>query len=150
MLLHADGLFQSDTGKLNSSDAYSAFVQQLAAADLVYGHNIRAFDLPLLNAGLLRRQLGPLPCLLTTDTLKDYPKRKDMSASLENLAAMYGLDEKGKKHMAVMDWERANRLTGDGVEAARERVASDVLLQEKLRARLLDLGLLKPPRAWRP
>jgi hypothetical protein len=45
-------------------------------------------------------------------------------------------------------WEAANRLTPEGVELARERVGSDVLLQERLRARLLELGLLGPPRMW--
>lgn len=149
MLLSADGTWDLD-GEQSVSDqaAYRSFANTLETADVVYGHNIRGFDLPLLNAGLLRRELSPLKSMLTTDTLKDLPKRKDMSASLENLAAMYQLDEEGKKHMSVMDWERANKLTPGGVLKARERVVSDVLLQERLRDRLLELGLLKAPRVW--
>jgi hypothetical protein len=97
----------------------------------------------------LRRQIKPLAPLRTTDTLKDYPRRGGMSASLESLAAMYGL--KGKKYvMSQPMWENANRLTESGIELARKRVASDVLLQEKLRRKLLELGLLKPPRQWSP
>jgi hypothetical protein len=34
------------------------------------------------------------------------------------------------------------------IELARERVASDVLLQERLRDRLLDLGILREPKMW--
>ena len=134
---------------ITAHSAYSLFVKELEAADLVYGHNIRRHDLPMLNAGLLRLQLPTLKPLVTTDTLKDLPKRAGLSASLENLVAMYGLEGE-KKTMRQPDWEKANRLRPDGIELARERVASDVLLQERLRTRLLDLGLLKPPRVWSP
>lgn len=159
MLLTRDGQFRVDDYILGFglapyspvyvSDwaAYSSFMLTLSSADLVYGHNIRKHDLPMFNAGLLRRQLPILPALRTTDTLKDYPRRGGMSASLENLAAMYGLEGE-KKTMRQPDWEKANRLTPDGLELARERVASDVLLQERLRERVADI--LKPPSWWRP
>lgn len=156
MLLQQDGLFAcddqfDDSYTIDGDRAYSYFAKQLAGADLVYGHNIRGFDLPLFQSGLQRRSLPKLPQLRTTDTLKDYPKRKDMSASLENLAKQHGIDgQGGKKHMAIVDWEDANQLTLEGVVLARERVVSDVLLQEKLRAKLLELDYLRPPRAWNP
>jgi hypothetical protein len=52
---------------------------------------------------------------------------------------MYGI--KGAKYtMSQPMWENANRLPTDGIALARKRVASDVLLQERLRAKLLDLG----------
>lgn len=153
LLLRGDGRYQrsADGRTVSASRAFEVFRAELCRADLIFGHNIRRFDLPLLNAGLLRLRLPPLPALLTTDTLRDYPKRKDMSASLENLAVMYGLDDAGgKKHMSIADWEKANRLSPDGVAAAHERVVSDVLLQERLRDKLLELGLLKQPRRWEP
>jgi hypothetical protein len=152
MLLLADGRFVCDNGKkIPAVGAYSYFAGTLAAADLVYGHNIRKFDLPLFQSGLFRLGLAKLPQLRTTDTLKDYPKRHDMSASLENLAIIHGVDDDGgKKHMSITDWERANQLSPEGIAAARERVVSDVLLQEKLRARLIELGYLGQPRAWNP
>ena len=98
LLLVRDGTFQfnrsdeSDAVWLTEVGAYKRFVSELESADLVYGHNIRRHDLPMLNAGLLRRQLPILKPLLTSDTLKDYPRRGGMSASLENLAAYYGLE----------------------------------------------------------
>lgn len=151
LLLTRTGRFESGDGrKLSAAAAYGAFRDVLASADLVYGHNIRGFDLPLFQTGLLRHELPVLPELRTTDTLKDYPKRKDMSASLENLAELYGLDDDGKLHMSIVQWERANRLSPDGIEGAQARVESDVLLQEKLRDRLLELGLLGEPRTWKP
>lgn len=151
LLLTKDGRFRGDDGRtVSARAAYTAFRLTLSGADLVYGHNIRGFDLPLFQAGLLRLRLPTLPEIRTTDTLKDYPKRRDMSASLANLAALYELDEDGKLHLSQHDWERANRLTTDGVENARARVVSDVLLQEALRSKLLELGLLREPRTWRP
>lgn len=153
MLLMNDGWFdfQLPNGhrRLPAKDAYEFFVRELTKADLIYGHNIRRHDLPMLNAGLLRRQLPILPALKTTDTLADYPKRAGMSRSLDNLAVMYGLEGK-KLGMSQPAWEDANRLTADGIALARERVVGDVLLQERLRTKLLELGILKPPRMWRP
>lgn len=153
LLLQADGSFVGDDGeRLSDREAYVLFRSALADAGIVYGHNIRRFDLPLLNAGLLRRELPFLPRLLTSDTLRDYPKRKDMSASLENLAKIHGVTRKVgvKKHMSTVDWEQANRLTAEGVREARERVVGDVVLQERLRNRLIELGLLGEPRVWGP
>lgn len=149
MLLRQDGRYDHDGKRLSAVAAHAMFRDELARVDLVYGHNIRKHDLPMMNAWLLRLQLDPLPPILTTDTLRDLPRRGGVSASLENLAAMYGLEGE-KFSMSQPAWEEANKLTRDGVELARRRVASDVLLQERLREKLLSLGLLKPPRVWRP
>ena len=150
LLLRPDDYFEDWEGKLLPGDlAYVLFRDVLSSAGLVYGHNIRGHDLPMFQAGLLRRQLPPLEPVLTTDTFKDLPKRKGMSYSLENLAALYDLP--GKKYsMSQPAWEKANRLTDDGLALARKRVVSDVLLQERLREKLLELRLLRPARVWRP
>lgn len=150
MLLKPDGRYELDDGTtVSATGAHELFRGELCAAGIVYGHNIRRHDLPIMQAWLLRLQLGPLPRLLTSDTLRDYPRRKDMSASLENLVAMYGV--KGRKFsMSQPMWEQANQLTPAGVALARRRVESDVLLQERLRKRLLELDLLGAPRIWEP
>ncbi len=150
LLLHRNGNFLTDSGMtLSPAMAYEGFCHQLKKADVVYGHNIRRHDLPILNAGLIRRQLDPLPRLLTTDTCRDLPKMGGMSKSLENLASYYGLEGE-KLKMTQHMWEEANRLKPDGIELARERVVGDVLLQERLRNKLLELQILKPPREWKP
>ena len=46
--------------------------------------------------------------------------------------------------------EQANKLTPDGIGLARTRVASDVILQERLRDKLIELGLLGAPQMWGP
>jgi hypothetical protein len=73
-----------------------------------------------------------------------------MSASLENLVKVHLPGESEKLHLSIADWEQANQLGPGGVELARARVASDVQLQERLRTRLLEQGLLRPPKRWRP
>jgi hypothetical protein len=148
LLLQPEGWYVDDDGnEIGERLAHEAFRDLLCEAGVVYGHNIRRHDLPIMQAWLLRLELPPLPRLLTSDTCKDYPRRKDMSASLENLVSLYGI--KGSKFsMSQPMWEQANKLTVDGVALARKRVASDVILQERLRDKLLELGLLGPPRMW--
>lgn len=149
LLLQPGGEFHDETGSAWEREAaYAWFREQLCQAGLVYGHNIRRHDLGMLNAALLRLKLSPLPPLRTQDTFKDLPKRQGLSYSLENLASMYGLG--AKRPLSQPEWEAANRLTPKGVGLARKRVTSDVILQERLRKKLLELGLLKEPRVWRP
>lgn len=150
MVLVPGNLYRCDDGtQLPYALAHEKFREVIVSAGVIYGHNIRKHDLPMLNSWLLRLQLPTLPDIRTTDTLKDIPRRGPISASLENLAALYGL--KGKKyHMPQPKWEQANQLTPEGIELAQKRVVSDVLLQEKLRAKLQDLNLLKNPRMWKP
>lgn len=62
---------------------------------------------------------------------------------------MYGLPGK-KQTMSQPEWEAANQLTAAGIAKARSRVVSDVLLQVRLRAKLIEVGRLKPERPWRP
>ena len=47
-------------------------------------------------------------------------------------------------------YNTSNRTTPDGIDSALERVESDVLLQERLRQKLLDLNILGPPKTWSP
>lgn len=150
MVLRADGRFEDEMGKrVAYRKAHELFGADLAAADIVYGHNIRRHDLPMLEAWRYRLGLPSLPAVLTTDTCRDIPKRKDLSASLENLAEMYGL-KLPKHRMSIPKWERANQLRPDGIAEARVRVESDVVLQEALRARLVAEGKLRAPRTWAP
>lgn len=150
LLLRPNDFFEDDEGKLLPGDlAYILFRDVICKAGVVVGHNIRRHDLPILQAGLWRRKLPLLPALMTTDTLRDIPKRNGMAASLDNLASMYGLPGK-KFHLSQHDWEQANQLTDEGVVLARKRVSSDVLLQERLKDRLVEEGLLRPAKAWKP
>jgi hypothetical protein len=150
LVLRSDDYWESDDGTFVPGDiAFIKFRDEMCKAGLVFGHNIRRHDLPLLNTAYLRRKLPHLVPVNTTDTLRDLPKRKGMAASLDNLAAELKLPGK-KFHMTQHDWEESNELREEGVRMTRKRVESDVVLQEKLRAELLKLGWLGSPRMWRP
>ncbi len=147
ILTHTGRFERQDGKKISTRAAYDLVVGELIEAPLVYGHNIRRFDFPLLNAGLFRLGMPTLPRLQAVqDTLKDLPSTIDFSRSLDTLTSMFDL---GKKlGMSISDWERANKLLRDGRESARARVESDVVLHEILRDTLSGLGYLKAPRAW--
>lgn len=149
LVLRRNGRYETDDGKsVVYKEAHRLFGDELAQAGLVFGHNIRRHDLPMLQAWRIRLFLPPLKAMLTTDTCRDLPKRNGMSYSLETLSAHYDLGN--KKAMPQPAWEKANQLDPAGVREARWRVRSDVLLQERLRARLAEDGLLSAPRSWKP
>jgi hypothetical protein len=118
-------------------------------ADLVTGHYIRKFDLPILNAAMMEWGLPPLGEKLISDTKEDLLKRAGLGASQENLGVLYNL-EQSKFHMSDQHWREVARLTVKGLKLARERVVSDVRQHMALRGALLRAGMLKVPRVWAP
>lgn len=118
-------------------------------ADVVTGHYIRAFDLPLLNGTLLREQLPPLGPVITSDTKSDLLKAHGRSKSQENLAAMLGV-EAPKIQVTNYDWECFNTRMPGYQKIGVERVKGDVIQHKQLRQKLLDLGYLGPVRRWEP
>jgi hypothetical protein len=126
-----------------------AFRKAFDEADMVVGHYIRNYDLPLVNAMLVELGEPALARKLTQDTKNDLPPMKGISKSQENLAEMFGLPEP-KVHMNVPRWREANRLTVRGVEKGVGRAVYDVLQNIALRQALIDRGLLGPPKVWRP
>lgn len=125
------------------------FRKMYDAANMVTGHYIRKHDLPIINGAMLEAGMPPLEPKLTQDTKMDLTKRKDISASLEELANMFGLDAR-KMHMSNTAWREANRLKPSGIKKAKERAISDVSLHMELYKRLVDGSYLSAPKVWRP
>lgn len=125
------------------------FRDQYDRADMVTGHYIRSYDLPLVNAMLIELGEPALGAKLASDTKSDLPPMKGVSKSQENLAEMFDV-EAPKVHMTVPKWRRANRLTKQGIAEAVERARFDVLQNVGLREELIRRRLLQPPRLWRP
>lgn len=118
-------------------------------ADIVTGHYIRKFDLPILNGAMMEHGLPSLGPKLTSDTKQDLVTRAGLSASQENLAGMYGLIE-DKHHMGDYAWRESSRLTPEGIAETWKRVTDDVRQHKALRAKLIEHGFLRPARMWRP
>lgn len=150
MLLTANGTYKQRRGKAyKPKAAFRMFRDVLISADIITGHYIRRHDLPILNSAFMEYGLPPLPPLLVSDTKQDLVRRKDLSASQENLAALLNLPEP-KHHMTQTEWREANRLfTNAKLNLSRTRCVGDVVQHKALRAALIERGLLKPPSEWR-
>jgi hypothetical protein len=123
--------------------------KRISEADVVSGHYIRGFDLPLLNGNLFLSDLPMLGPVLTQDTKGELPKMGGMSKSMENLGGTVKL-EQPKVGMNTGRWWEANTLELDGMAYARTRAEGDVLENIELRFELLRRGALGPPKLWHP
>jgi hypothetical protein len=124
------------------------FLRAYDQADMVTGHYIRGYDLPMVNGALTEYQLPVLGDKLTQDTKIDLVRRQGLSGSQENIGTMLGLNHP-KVKMDQKKWRDANRLTPEGRALARERVVGDVRQHIEMRARLLELGYLGHPKVWK-
>ncbi len=135
-------------GEVEPVEMLRQFVHAYNASDMVTGHYILGHDLPQINAALMEYQLPTLADKRVQDTKVHLVRRKGISGSQENLAAMLTL-EADKVKMNQIKWRAANRLTPEGLALTRERVVGDVRQHIELRRNLLELGYLAPPKMWR-
>lgn len=124
-----------------------AFRVAYDAADVVTGHYIRGFDLPLLNGALDRLGLAPLGPKWSQCTKEDYMTAQGISKSMENLGAMYELKHP-KVTMNTATWAAGNMLLPHGIELTRKRVVGDVKEHMELRAAMLGRGTVGPGKEW--
>ena len=127
----------------------TAFRAAYDQADMVTGHYIRGYDLPMLNGAMTEYELPPLDKKLTQDTKLDLVKRAGLSGSQENIGSMLGLAH-DKVSMNQTRWRAANRLTPEGLAIVRQRVVGDVQQHIEMRTRLLELGYLGNAVLWKP
>lgn len=125
------------------------FSQAWDEADIVTGHYIRKFDLPILNGSLFEFEMPLLGPKLAVDTKVDLKEIAAMSLSQENLSALKELDE-SKFHMNDNWWRKVARLTPEGLDLALTRVVKDVEQHTALRNKLAIAGALNPPSIWTP
>lgn len=143
---------------LSSPTAYTVWLADiyklLTEADILTGHNIDQFDLPLLQAQLMRFGMDKLPILTTQDTRR-LLKKRDMSASQESLLNYRGLKPVCpigmpvyKDHLSMPQWEEAALGWNDA--DLHERPLSDVHGHAHLRDVLAEAGYLAAPKTWQP
>lgn len=112
-------------------------------ADIVTGHNIARFDLPVLNSELMRFGHEPIRSLTIQDTIR-VPRAKGFKKGQDNLARMLKVrDEK-----LPLDWQAwEDAYAEPGWPTVRRRCETDVVQHKQLRAELLARDLLKT-EAW--
>ena len=135
-------------GETEPVDMLQAFLVAYQQADMVTGHFIRGYDLPMVNGSLTEYGLPVLQNKLTQDTKIDLVRRQGLSSSQKNLGAMLQLAHP-KIDMDQSKWRDANRLTPEGRQLARERVIGDVQQHIEMRSKLLALGYLGAPVLWK-
>lgn len=135
-------------GETTPEDMLAAFLHFYNQADMVTGHFIRGYDLPMVNGALTEYGLPALSDKLSQDTKLDLVRRQGLSGSQENIGAMLKLNHP-KVKMDQAKWRTANRLTPEGFAFTRARVIGDVQQHIEMRQRLLELGYLGPPKVWK-
>jgi hypothetical protein len=133
-----------------TADALENFILPMRAGGiLVVGHNAIRYDLPMLNGTLMKMGLPSLGPQLVTDTCA-HLKKKDyaFSASLGNMAERFGIRAKGS--MSEYAWEQVYAHKPEYLDKLRAYNVGDVEVTLALRAVLLERGMLKSPRWWRP
>lgn len=125
------------------------FLEFYNEADIVVGHYVRKFDLPILNTACIEWGMDPLSAKKAHDTKLDLIDFEGISKSQENLGEMLRLAEQ-KYHMNDARWRRSARITPGGQKRARKRAESDVIQNISMHAQMKRRGLLRPPRVWDP
>ena len=124
------------------------FIKPMREGHLIVTHNGPRYDLPFLNGTLMRMGLRPLGRVLLSDTYAHLPKRGSaFSASLGNLAQRFEVEHQ-KGSMSEVDWDQAYNGDPQALAYLEEYNITDCLTTLSLREKLLELGLLGPPRLW--
>jgi DNA polymerase elongation subunit (family B) len=124
----------------------SPLMAALDEADVVTGHNIVRFDLPILNTECLRLNLPTLRPKLVQDTIR-LPKSKGFKKGQDNLGHTLDVAEE-KLPLSWAEWEAA--YGEPGMVTVKERCASDVRMHLEMREAMRARGWLSAPRMWRP
>jgi DNA polymerase elongation subunit (family B) len=120
-------------------------LQAISEADVLTGHNIGRFDLPIVNAECMRLGLEPVRSARIEDTMR-LVRSKGFKKGQDNLAVLYDVNEK-KLSLSWQEWQDA--YDEDGWGLIRRRCESDVISHKQVRAALLAAGYLKEKRIWR-
>lgn len=123
------------------------FLEAYNKADMVTGHYIRGFDLPLVNGTCVRLGLSPLGNKMSHDTKGDLISMQGLSKSQENLAAYFELKHE-KEKMNTYIWEIGNSLVVEGRTESKRRVVGDVNQHIEFREALLERNALLKPKMW--
>jgi len=122
------------------------FLAAYNEADVVTGHNITRFDLPIVNSEMLRNGYPSLKTILAEDTMslvktKGFKKGQDVLATLLKLPV-------DKLPLNWQQWQDA--YEEDDWATIKQRCAGDVIQHKLLRIEMKKRGMLNPPRKWKP
>jgi len=121
-------------------------LEAIAEAEMITGHNIIRFDLPVLMAECMRLGLPILQPVFVQDTIR-LRRTKGFKKGQDNLVALTGVPIP-KLSLSWQEWQLAYEEKGWATVV--ERCVTDVKGHKLMRQELLDRGWLKEPVKWRP
>lgn len=140
-----------DCGKLGffnrepRREMLAQLLEEIDKADVLTGHNIARFDLPVINAECMRLGLPVISQVKIEDTMR-VRRSKGFKKGQDVLTELFRVPIK-KQAMNWQEWQDA--YEADGWEYVRSRCSSDVLAHKMLRIEMLAAGILKPITNWR-
>ena len=121
-------------------------VEAIGEADMVTGHNILRFDLPVINSECMRLGMPKLRKTLVQDTIR-IVRSKGFKKGQANLAKMLNVpaDKLG------LDWQHWDDAYAEvGWPTVQERARTDVMQHKLIRAEMVERGMIRAPRLWCP
>ena len=117
--------------KLDDARLAVAIRDRLERAHLIVGHNIRLFDIPLLNARLAKAGERPLRTHFVLDTMWAARRMRIGSSKLDNLQKFFDLAH-AKTPISWETWQRAARGDARAMDEVVEHNIADVLVTREL------------------
>jgi DNA polymerase elongation subunit (family B) len=122
----------------------SELLTQIRQADMLTGHNIARFDLPVINSECMRFGLEPIASALVQDTMRVY-RATGFKKGQDNILTLM----KAKQQKMALNWQEwQDAYDEDGWTDIRRRCESDVTGHKELRQWLLDQRYLRTPQNW--
>lgn len=137
-----EGIFGSPSRR---AEMLAPLLAAIAEADMLTGHNILRFDLPVINAECMRLGLEPIREKRVQDTMR-LARAKGFKKGQDNLETLFQTRQQ-KLALNWQEWQDA--YDEEGWKTIRDRAETDVIGHKEIRQKLLARGLLKPPLMWR-
>jgi DNA polymerase elongation subunit (family B) len=120
-------------------------LDEIAKADMLTGHNIMRFDLPVINAECMRLGLEPIREVKVQDTMK-LTRSKGFKKGQDNLETLF----KTRQQKLSLNWQEWQDAYDEPEwKTIRDRAETDVIGHKEVRQKLIDLGYMKKPVVWR-
>lgn len=120
-------------------------VEAINEADMLTGHNLLRFDLPVLQSELLRLGMNPLSSQLVQDTMR-IVRTKGFKKGQDNLGTLVQTKQQ-KLSLSWQEWEDA--YDEEGWQTIKNRAVSDVQQHKQLREIMIKNNWLRPPTVWK-
>lgn len=118
----------------------------LEAADVLCGHNIVRYDLPVLQAEVMRLGLPSLLPRMCEDTIR-MPRSKGFKKGQDNLGVLLDVPL-SKLPLNHQQWQEA--YGESDLATVKDRVGGDVRQHMLIREQMRQRGWIKPARMWSP